>query len=538
MKKMTFALACASTALLFAGLPNAIGFEDYTAPFPGLSLMTDAGVDTGATSSFWLYSGAGGAVDGSTVKKYESENLAKPTTGDAGDNYLELSTEGGTLWRSANNLAGTESLGAAVEVPEGGLYIDTMVQFTPTEDGGAPEIGDDDKLAIWLNVSQDENDSSKSVTNLMVKAGTLKYEGGISQGESASFVLTSASGDLVVGAGTWHRLTVKTIQNIFDLYEYDPEDPLLITGFKIYLDGVELKCVTDANPFSSELIDWIDSLEVTSDTMSADISTGKIFPSLAVLPDSPEDVTLQAVGFKGSGAIDNLSISATAPEFGGDVAVESVTLDQTTANLEVGGELQLTATVNPDNATDKKVTWTTSAEGIATVVDGKVTAVAAGEATIMATAGGKSATCTVTVTAPLDWDNPKTESGTAADMYGITGALATADGQKLADWAKGVGAVDFADASTIKVDAFLLNIANDGDVDAAKANFKIKSITVNAGGTVTVEGPDGTYNGTLKIMASDTVGGEYSTEVPKVDGVYQFKQDDAAARFFKAVLSL
>ncbi|MGN0846474.1 MAG: Ig-like domain-containing protein [Kiritimatiellia bacterium] len=531
MKKMTFALACASTALLFADLSNAIGFEGYTAPFTGLSLMTDAGVDAGATSSFWLYSGAGGAVDGSTVKAYGGENLAKPTKptkGDAGNNYLELSTEGGTLWRSANNLAGAESLGAAVEVPEGGLYIDTMVQFTPTEDGGAPEIGDDDKLAIWLNVSQDENDSSKSVTNLMVKAGTLKYEGGISQGESASFVLTSASGDLVVGAGTWHRLTVKTIQNIFDLYEYNPEDPLLITGFKIYLDGVELKCVTDANPFSSELIDWIESLEATSDTMSADISAGKIFPSLAVLPDSPEDVTLQAVGFKGSGAIDNLSISATAPEFGGDVAVESVTLDQQEASLTVGAELQLTATVNPDNATDKKVTWTTSAEGIATVVDGKVTAVAAGEATITATAGGKSATCTVTVTAPLDWDNPKTESGTAADMYGITGALATADGQKLAAWAKGNGSVSFDKAGDIILDAFLLNVANtEAAVNEAKPDFKIKSITVNADGTVTIEGPDGKYNGTVTIKGSATV-----------DGEYKLPQDDAAARFFKAFLSL
>lgn len=82
---------------------------------------------------------------------------------------------------------------------------------------------------------------------------------------------------------------------------------------------------------------------------------------------------------------------------GTTVAVESVTLDKTSATLGVGETLTLTATVAPANATDKTVAWTTSDEDVATVSDGTVTAVAEGEATITATAGGKSATCTVTV---------------------------------------------------------------------------------------------------------------------------------------------
>ena len=80
------------------------------------------------------------------------------------------------------------------------------------------------------------------------------------------------------------------------------------------------------------------------------------------------------------------------------VAVTSVTLDKTKLELTEGASYTLTATVKPDDATDKTVTWSSSNTAVATVKDGKVTAVKAGTATITAKAGGKSATCTVTVT--------------------------------------------------------------------------------------------------------------------------------------------
>ena len=85
------------------------------------------------------------------------------------------------------------------------------------------------------------------------------------------------------------------------------------------------------------------------------------------------------------------------------VNVTGITLSQTEAAMTVGGEtLTLTATVAPDDATDKTVTWTTSNADIATVENGVVTAVAAGTATITVTTtdGSFTATCDVTVTAP------------------------------------------------------------------------------------------------------------------------------------------
>ena len=80
--------------------------------------------------------------------------------------------------------------------------------------------------------------------------------------------------------------------------------------------------------------------------------------------------------------------------------VASVSLDKTTLEMFVGDEpVSLTATVSPENAYDKSVTWTSSNTAVATVENGTVTPAAAGTATITVTTadGSKTATCEVTV---------------------------------------------------------------------------------------------------------------------------------------------
>ncbi|WP_281775460.1 Ig-like domain-containing protein [Bifidobacterium ruminantium] len=69
-------------------------------------------------------------------------------------------------------------------------------------------------------------------------------------------------------------------------------------------------------------------------------------------------------------------------------------------SLKAGASAQLTATVMPENATDKTVAWSSSNESVAKVSNGKVTGVKAGTATITATAGGRAASVAVAVTAP------------------------------------------------------------------------------------------------------------------------------------------
>ena len=83
------------------------------------------------------------------------------------------------------------------------------------------------------------------------------------------------------------------------------------------------------------------------------------------------------------------------------VVPTSITLNETSANLTTGSTLALVATVAPDDAVDKTLTWTSSDNTVATVnAQGVVTALAAGTVTITATANAApsvTATCTVTV---------------------------------------------------------------------------------------------------------------------------------------------
>lgn len=86
-----------------------------------------------------------------------------------------------------------------------------------------------------------------------------------------------------------------------------------------------------------------------------------------------------------------------------NVPISSVTVETADFELARGDNKQVVAKVNPDDATgDKTITWTSSDETVATVDStGKVTAVGKGNATITATAGGKSDTVKVTVYVPI-----------------------------------------------------------------------------------------------------------------------------------------
>ena len=84
--------------------------------------------------------------------------------------------------------------------------------------------------------------------------------------------------------------------------------------------------------------------------------------------------------------------------------VESVSLDKTSLELTEGDKATLTATVLPENASNKNVSWTSSDEKVATVsASGEVTAVAPGKSAITVTTedGAKTAKCEVTVKARI-----------------------------------------------------------------------------------------------------------------------------------------
>ena len=133
------------------------------------------------------------------------------------------------------------------------------------------------------------------------------------------------------------------------------------------------------------------------------------------------DVTLTATandGYRftgwtssGGGTFANASSeSTTFTTPAGDVTVTAqfakvvtgVKLDKETLELYTGGSATLTAAVEPSDATNQNVTWQSDNANVATVQNGTVTAVGAGEATITVTTeeGNHAATCVVTVTRP------------------------------------------------------------------------------------------------------------------------------------------
>ena len=79
--------------------------------------------------------------------------------------------------------------------------------------------------------------------------------------------------------------------------------------------------------------------------------------------------------------------------------VKSISLDKSSVELKEGEEVTLKATILPNNATNKSISWSSSDNSVATVKDGRVYAITAGSAIITATTadGGKTATCSVTV---------------------------------------------------------------------------------------------------------------------------------------------
>ena len=117
------------------------------------------------------------------------------------------------------------------------------------------------------------------------------------------------------------------------------------------------------------------------------------------------------------------NLSVTANWESQEVKVTSITIDKETIQLETGKSRTLTATVKPDNATDKTVTWTSTDESIATVKDGVVAGVKAGTTTITAQAGEKTAVCEVTITNPQE----PTGEGLYLSLESVTHVLKPGD---------------------------------------------------------------------------------------------------------------
>ena len=216
------------------------------------------------------------------------------------------------------------------------------------------------------------------------------------------------------------------------------------------------------------------------------------------------------------------------------IPVTGVSLDESSITLDVGGNQTLTATVTPEDATNKKVCWSSDNEAVATVSeDGVVTAVAGGTAVITATThdGLFTATCTVTVNAPdaaptittdtlpdgkvgEAYSQTLTATGTAPITWSIDGGLPA--GLSLnADTGEISGTPTAEGTATFTVKA----------TNSAGSNTKELSITITKAApaehtiTVTTEG-----NGTASASPAKAAAGTEITLTATPNTGYHFKE--------------
>ncbi|MDE7095965.1 MAG: Ig-like domain-containing protein, partial [Muribaculaceae bacterium] len=141
-------------------------------------------------------------------------------------------------------------------------------------------------------------------------------------------------------------------------------------------------------------------------------------PSVATVTDAGYVVALKAGTTNITATVSGKTATCVLTVKAKTVAVTSISLNKTALNLTEGGKETLTVTFNPENATNKTITWSSDDDSVATVsATGEVTAVGEGTTTITATSNnGKEAACTVTVAKKIIAATAITLSATTADL--------------------------------------------------------------------------------------------------------------------------
>jgi len=172
---------------------------------------------------------------------------------------------------------------------------------------------------------------------------------------------------------------------------------------------VEQNASVAAKTFSVTGSNLTGAITITSPNAGFTVTPASITPTdgaIAATDVTVTPVTTAANTFDGNvvisgGGLENNVTVALTMTVAAPVAVTEVTLDEDAISLEIGKNKTLTATVAPEEATNKNVTWESSDNAVATVDNGVVTAVAVGNATITCKSVADNtitATCAVTVT--------------------------------------------------------------------------------------------------------------------------------------------
>ena len=370
----------------------------------------------------------------------------------------------GVMWASSNASVASVNSGTVTAVKEGTATITasagcksstctvkvsakvvTVTSITLDKTSLSMQVGETETITATVNP---DNASDKSVVwgSSDVSVATVS-DGTITAKKSGEAIISAKSGSCIAKCKV--TITVST-----ESITLDKTSLSLVVG-----ETAQLTATVKPDDATDKKVAW-----ASSDESVAKVSNGKV----TAVKSGKATITAKC-GDK----IAECAVTVTVP-------TGSVTLDKTTLSLAVGETEQLTATVKPDDATDKNVTWTSSDESVAKVVNGKVTAVKSGKATITAKCGGKTAECAVTVTVPV----------TSLTLDRTTLSMAVGETAQLTATVKPDDATD-KNVSWTSSDEFVAKVDN-GKVTAVKsgkATITAKCCDKTAGCAVTVTVP-------------------------------------------------
>ena len=328
--------------------------------------------------------------------------------------------------------AGSDGNGGIVfNGKNGTVYGDVELQEDIT-------IGEGESLTIGDGASLDTNGKTITVESGGKLKGTIDgkqppeitvspVNQTVEEGSPAAFSVTASAGEGEQLTYQWQQKTTDSGSEWMDIS--DATNATYTTGqTTMAMSGYQYRCVVTASDISvisapaTLTVNAKPTYTITAVSSPAEGGTVTVNGGTSsVSVEANSTVNLVATpnagyrftGWTSSGGTiaDASSVSTTFTMPANDVIVTagfeqyypvtSITLDKSELFLYTGNSETLTATIEPDNATNKNVTWSSDNEAVATVDNGKVTAVKEGTATITVTAqdgSGVSTSCSVTVT--------------------------------------------------------------------------------------------------------------------------------------------
>ena len=307
----------------------------------------------------------------------EGATITKPATDPTMSGYVFMGwTEDCEVASDGAGFTAITNFGTATEDKD---YYAVFAEATTTGGGGGGTT------EVTIDLSKKDQVTTNSTTSLVFTEGDVTFTNTKVSGQTNANNYCPVSSTARTSTRTYngHKVTIAAGSTI---------SKIVITAASIsYATAIQSATWTNGSATAS-------SSTVTV-TPSSGVSTVSFTPSAT----AGMTKVVVTTGGGGSTTYDNYitTCSGSTPE-PDPIPVTGVTLNKTSHEMQEGETVTLTATVTPDNADDKTVSWESSDDAVAKVnTNGIVTAVSPGNATITVTTtdGGHTATCTITVNA-------------------------------------------------------------------------------------------------------------------------------------------